>query len=195
MVKTSPKEIRGQWDAGYALDFHTVSSDFIGYDEYGHPKFDTKYTEVGELLYRLKSKKDKSVVEDIVKVVADFVWTKRWSIDLIISVPPSSARSFQPVIVLAKSLAEVLEVKYCSDCVKKIKDTPQLKNVFDAQERRKLLIGSFQSDRSKVQGKRVRLFDDLYRSGATMNEVASSLQKAGARNIYTLALTMTRVHR
>jgi competence protein ComFC len=115
---------------------------------------------------------------------------------LVIPIPPSSNRSSQPVIVLAKRLAKALGVEYCGDCVKKIKDTPQLKNVFDAQERRKLLTGAFQADRPKIQGKSILLFDDLYRSGATMNEVSSSLQKSGrAAHIYVLALTMTRLHR
>jgi len=197
MVKISPKKIKGQLDEGYALDFHTVRSDFIGYDGYGHPQFDTKRTEIGELLYRLKSGKDQSVIEDIVTIAADFVQSKRnWSIELVIPVPPSSIRSSQPIIVLAKKLAKALGVEYCSDCVKKIKNTPQLKNVFDAEERRKLLTGAFQADRSKIQGKSVLLFDDLYRSGATMNEVSSLLQKSGkAEYIYALALTMTTVHR
>ena len=68
--------------------------------------------------------------------------------------------------------------------------------MFDTGERKKLLADAFESDRSKVRGKSILLFDDLYRSGATMNEVSSSLQKSGkAEHIYVLALTMTRVHR
>ncbi len=193
-MKISPKKIKGPWVDGYALDFHTVGSDFIGYDEYGHPQFDTKYTEIGELLYRLKSKKDKSVINEIVTTAADFVKSKRWSFDLIIPVPPSSSRSFQPVVVLAERLAKALSIEYCDSCVEKIKDTPQLKSVFDVNERKKLLSGAFRVDRSKIEGKSVLLFDDLYRSGATMNEVSSALQKyAKIACVYTLTITMTRV--
>jgi competence protein ComFC len=124
------------------------------------------------------------------------VRSKRWPIELLIPVPPSSTRSFQPVLVLAKKLAEALRVKYFSDCITKVKDTPQLKNVSDADEHKKLLADAFVSDRSKVRGKSILLFDDLYRSGATMNEVSSSLQKSGRTDhIYALALTMKRVHR
>jgi competence protein ComFC len=52
MVKTSPKKLKGPWEDGYALDIHTISSEFIGHNEFGHPQFDTKRTEIGELLYR-----------------------------------------------------------------------------------------------------------------------------------------------
>jgi len=54
MVEINPKIITGCWTEGFALDFHTLSSEFIGDDEYGHPQFDTKRSEIGELLYRLK---------------------------------------------------------------------------------------------------------------------------------------------
>ena len=138
MIKISPKKIKGQWIDGHALDFHTVSSDFIGHDEYGHAQFVTKYTEIGEALYRLKSKKDKSVIDEILTTAADFVSSKKWSINLVIPVQPSSYCHFQPVIVLAKRLAKALSVEYCGDCVEKIKDTPQLKNVFDVNERKKI---------------------------------------------------------
>jgi predicted amidophosphoribosyltransferase len=197
MITTSPKKISGRWDGGYALDYHTVSSNLIGHDEFGHPQFDTTRTEMGELLYRLKFGNDQSVIRDIVATAADFVRSKKtWSIDLVIAVPPSSTRNYQPVIVLAEKLAKSLGVEYCKDCVKKIKSTPQLKNVFGAEERKKLLAGVFQADRSRIQGKSILLFDDLFRSGATMNEVASLLKKSGrAKHIYAFALTRTRVHR
>src|SRR4030042_2267670 len=138
MTKVSPKKIKGKWHDGYALDFHTVSSDFIGYNEYGHPQFDTKYTDIGNLLYRLKSQKDRSVIEEIVKTAAAFVQSKSWTIDLVVPVPASNARSFQPVVVLAERLAKSLKVKCCNNCVIKIKDTTQIKNVLEAKGRRKM---------------------------------------------------------
>ena len=52
MIEISPKKIIGQWNDGYALDFHTITSEYIGDNEYGHPQFSSKYTGIGELLYR-----------------------------------------------------------------------------------------------------------------------------------------------
>jgi hypothetical protein len=63
VAKVRPRKISGKWRKGFALDLHTVSSTFVGHDEYGHPRFDTERTEIGELLYRLKNRSDEGVVE------------------------------------------------------------------------------------------------------------------------------------
>jgi len=196
MIKIAPRKIKGNWDDGYALDFHTVTSDYVGDDEYGHPQYATTRTDMGELLYRLKYKRDTSVIDPIVTTAGNFVRAKPWQIDLLIPVPASRPRTFQPVVGLAKRLAEDLKVAFCGGCVAKVRDIPELKNIFDFAERTKLLNGAFQVDHAKVEGKHVLLFDDLYRSGATLNAVSSELRKSGkAASICALALTMTRRYR
>jgi hypothetical protein len=45
----------------------------VGYDEYGHPRFDTVRTEAGELLYRLKYKGQMDALEELVTVSAAFI--------------------------------------------------------------------------------------------------------------------------
>jgi competence protein ComFC len=90
MIDIHPKEIKGSWDDGYALDLHTISSTMIGYNEYGHPEFDTVRFDLGELVYRLKYKADKSVISSIVEVTADFINT--WNIHPDVVVPAPSSR-------------------------------------------------------------------------------------------------------
>ena len=53
-VTINPKQIKGKWTLGYALDVHTVSSIHIGINEKGYDVFKTKRSGVGELLYQLK---------------------------------------------------------------------------------------------------------------------------------------------
>ena len=36
--------IRGAWRDGYPLDYHTISSTCVGYNEFGHPLFYTQRT-------------------------------------------------------------------------------------------------------------------------------------------------------
>jgi len=106
-----PIEIKGEWLEGFALDYHTISSTCIGHDEYGHPIFDTKYTELGGLLYRLKSKRDKSVVSEIVETIGEFlqnIWNPLLSI--IVPMAPSTGRTEQPVFILADALGERLKL-------------------------------------------------------------------------------------
>lgn len=73
MAKFIPRKILGRWKEGYSLDLHTLSSTFIGYDEYGHSRFDTQRSEIGELLYRLKNKADRGAVPEIVEAAEAFM--------------------------------------------------------------------------------------------------------------------------
>lgn len=193
MVAIHPMRIPGNWRQGFVLDYHTVKSEFLGYDEFGHPIFDTKRSEIGELLYRLKYRSDRTVVNIITETVVGFItkWNPR--IDMVISVPPSRPRSYQPVIDIAGKIASQIKHPFQPDIVTKTKDTPELKNIYDYHERLKLLENAYIVTERVVLNKNILLFDDLYRSGATMNAITQTLQDQGqAANVYALALTRTR---
>jgi competence protein ComFC len=87
-IEIHPRALHGPWDKGFALDVHTVSSTYLGDDQYGHPRFDTKRSEIGELLYRLKYKRDQTTVAPIVEAVAGFLGRSHSPIDAIVPVPP-----------------------------------------------------------------------------------------------------------
>ncbi len=61
--------LEGNWKSGKAFDLHTVSSTHLGTDEFGHDRFDSQRSEVGELVYQLKYKADKSAVSKIVDLL------------------------------------------------------------------------------------------------------------------------------
>ena len=69
----NPRRIKGPWKNGYTLDEHTISSVPIGYDEYGHTLFDTKRSDIGELLYRLKYRGDRSQIAPLAKAAQGFI--------------------------------------------------------------------------------------------------------------------------
>lgn len=194
MVKISPKQIKGKWTCGYSLDYHTISSEYIGDDEYGHPQFDTKRSDMGELLYRLKYKSDKSVLRIIVDTASEFLNSLKWPLDLIIPVPPSRGiRPFQPVIHVAKGISQFIGITLCTDCVVKIKTTPELKNMYDFDKRMEILKDAFAVAKREVEGRNVLLLDDLYRSGATLNSITQTLKSKGkVKGVYVLTLTMTK---
>ncbi len=195
MAKVNPKTLQGRWVDGYALDVHTISSIPLGEDEYGHMQFDTTRSEVGELLYRLKYKSDTSALAELVETAASFLagWTEAKDVKVLVPVPPSRPRATQPVLQVAMALAGKLGIPCEATAVMKVKETPELKNVFDYNERLKLLEDAHKVDAQKVAGKAVLLFDDLYRSGATMNSIAAALVDVGkASKVVALTLTRTR---
>lgn len=180
MVNINPKKLPGRWRDGYALDHHTTSSVYLGDDEYGHAQFETKRSEVGELLYQLKYRSDAATVSSIAGTAAAFVTAWKPGVDLIVPVPPSRQRATQPVLLVALALAQRLGVPCVSGCVTRARDVPELKNVYDYNERTRLLADAHQVDKTQVQGRKVLLFDDLYRSGATMNAISAALYDSGA---------------
>jgi len=68
-----------------------------------------------------------------------------------------------------------------------------VKNVYAYDERVRLLDGVHKVEASVVKEQKILLFDDLYRSGATMNAITAALYDEGAvADVFALALTRTR---
>jgi predicted amidophosphoribosyltransferase len=192
MIEINPQRIRGRWLNGFALDFHTISSTPIGENAYGHMQFDTVRPPVAELLYNLKYRGDVTVIGEIAAVAADFLKRQRRPIDIIVPAPPSAARRVQPVVLLAKSIGAALNIPVAG-CVTTTRATSQLKNITDPAERAEALAGLYAVDVQQTKGKAVLLFDDLYRSGSTLNAITSLLLADGsAAQVDVLTITRTR---
>ncbi len=84
-----PMRIPGRWREGFALTYYTVSSTYLGDDAFGHPMFDTKRSEIGELVYRLKYRSDSCALDELVGAAAGFVRSWNPGATVIVPVPPS----------------------------------------------------------------------------------------------------------
>ena len=155
-------------------------------------QFDTVRPEIAELLYRLKYRGDQSAAQSIIDTAARFLNPYRSRFDLIIPVPPSTQRTIQPVLVLAAGIGRVVGLPVLS-CVTTTRPATQLKGVINPDQRKALLDGLYTVDQSQTFGKRVLLFDDLFRSGSTMNAVTDVLLAQGkASSVGALTITRTR---
>lgn len=191
-MQLNPKALQGEWDDGCTLDRHVSSSEFIGYNDYGHPLFDSTRTELGELLYRLKYRSDQSAIAPIAQAACDFVHSWNPGIDVIVPASPSKTRAVQPLFQIADELGRLLKLPVDKTSVRKTKATPELKNIAYAQ-RLELLKGAHALEGHRLRGGRVLLLDDLYQSGATLTALTRLLkQSGGASAIFVLALTRAR---
>lgn len=192
MIAIHPQKIHGQWQSGVALDFHTTSSTPIGYNEAGHMQFNTVRPEIAELLYQLKYKGRPEAAQSIIETAATYLRPHRPKFDLLIPVPPSSARPLQPVITLAQGIGAAIGLPVV-ECVATTHSTAQLKNVSDPDERQKLVAGLYVVDPAYTAGKDILLFDDLFRSGTTLNAITDVLLRQGqARSVRVITITRTR---
>ncbi|WP_306259177.1 hypothetical protein [Pararhizobium sp. IMCC21322] len=82
--------LEGNWKKGLAFDLHTLASTYLGTDEFGHDRWDTTRSEMGELVYQLKYQNDKSVVPKIIELLKPIGKIEQF--DAIIPVPSSKDR-------------------------------------------------------------------------------------------------------
>jgi len=104
----NPERIEGNWKLGCTLDAHTVSSEYLGIDDFGHARYDTTRSDLGELMYRLKYCADKKACEELMEIIGERVhqWMLKCEMSVIISMPPSNKnREYQPVEFIAKELS------------------------------------------------------------------------------------------
>jgi predicted amidophosphoribosyltransferase len=188
--------LKGNWKNGLAYDLHTISSIFLGQDEFGHNRFDTIRSKMGELVYQLKYKNDKSIVEEIITLLLTDIKGFE-NMDSIIATPPSNLnRENQPVFLIATALGKKLNIPVYLDCL--IKDSnEELKNITDPIERY-LILKKFMKTSQKydLSNQRILLIDDLYRSGATLRVATELLyNNCNVKDVYVLTMTKTRSNR
>ena len=197
VVETNPRTLRGPWDSGFALDWHTLSSTPVGQNQFGHMMFDTKRPPVGQLLYELKygrtqtAAQKQEIANQLADTAASFVQnTWQLAVDAIVPVPSSNVRAIQPVMVVAEALAARLGVPVCTGCLSKVKQTPQLKDITDYDKRKEALTDAFTVAPELTAGKNLLLFDDLHGSGATVGHIVEVLKNPDrAKAVYLLTLT------
>ncbi|SEK19022.1 Predicted amidophosphoribosyltransferases [Paenibacillus sp. cl141a] len=192
MKSTNPIMLYGPWTQGYALDRHITTSTYLGEDEYGHDKFDNIRSELGELVYQLKYKKQ-NTVDDIMQFVIPFI-SKQWNdhnINLIIPAPPSNERQVQPVFEICKAIGSKLNIYVDLEVLRKT-NSQQLKGL-DSKKKQSTINNSIILNRNIIQPVNILIVDDLYQSGATLTAATNILKNVPfVMNIYVLTMTKTR---
>jgi competence protein ComFC len=116
---------------------------------------------------------------------------RTWEINLIIPIPPSDiTREFQPVYEIGNHIAKTCNISIDFQILKKLKPTSQLKEINDPAKRKEVLSGAFSIQNGSLATKNVLIFDDLYRSGETLNAVCDVITNQGqARSVYVMTIT------
>ena len=148
------------------------------------------------MLYQLKYNFDKSVIDKIAVKCADTINNLFADIDAIIPSPPSNLnRPFQPVYELAKRISELTDIKLDINYVSKL-PTEQIKSLTESDDRNLVLERAISIKDDRYRNKNILLFDDLFRSGDTLNIIAKKLKNEGGINsIKALCVTKTRTKR
>jgi ComF family protein len=114
------------------------------------------------------------------------------SVDVVVPIPlhPDRLREreFNQAALLARPLANHLKVPFMVDLLDRVLPTPQQVGL-SKEERAKNVRKAFAVRRpDRIAGKRILLVDDVFTTGATLNEAAKSLKKKGAKEVVACAL-------
>ena len=112
--------------------------------------------------------------------------------DFLISVPLHKQRlrerGFNQALLLVKELSHRTGIPYRKRILQKVRPTLPQVNLSGA-EREKGVRGSFQIvGKEELEGKTILLVDDVYTTGATVNECSKMLLAAGAERVDVLTL-------
>lgn len=117
--------------------------------------------------------------------------------DLLLPVPLSRARlgerGYNQSAVLARALARLVETPVMVDAVLRTHDTPAQATLSRA-ERLSHLRGAFAVEpvaAPMLRDMRIAIVDDVMTTGATVHELARTLQRAGAKSIHAWVLART----
>ena len=186
-IELNPQEIRGNWRAGYALDFYSVS--------FG------ERTEIGALIEQVKYYDDRSQIQPITTIATQFI-EEEFVVDghsvlshisAIIPIPPSKTdRPFQPVPEIAEKMGSLLNLPVYRDYLIKIKQTPRLQFLPSVEAKQAAIQEAFDVRSQDLQERCILLFDDVCDSGTTLTEATNVLYKQGrVSHVLVLALTRT----
>jgi len=114
------------------------------------------------------------------------------AVDVVLPVPlhpvRQRERSYNQAALLADALAQRIGRRFDDRSLVRTRKT-ETQTQFDAAHRRMNILGAFSVVHPEwVRGRCVLLIDDVMTTGATLNECARTLKKAGARSVWTLTV-------
>ena len=158
-----------------------------------------EYTnKTAKLVTGLKFKNKKYLAKYLARYMNEVY--KEWGIsaDILVPVPISDnrlkERGFNQSELIAEELSILSNIPVNNMLVKRVKVTPNQKELTRA-ERMKNLIGAFKVVKTKdYENKVLLIIDDVFTTGATLNEVAKELLKLKPAKIYCLTAGKTYLH-
>lgn len=151
-------------------------------------------------IHRFKYKRHISIGETLASFMTDFQFPNIDYADYSIILPVPlhikrlRERGFNQSLILARAIGEKHQMPVDFSLLKRHKFT-LTQTGSNKKERKQNIKGAFEvTDKKKIAGKSIILIDDVYTTGATVNECAKTLIKAGAQKVSVLTLARVLTH-
>lgn len=144
------------------------------------------------LIYKLKYAKSKYLAPFLSAFLVDEFVKQDWQIDLVVPVPLHSKREkergFNQAELLCCLFNEKLHIPIITNNLVRVKHT-RTQTKLTKKQRKDNLEKAFQVlQKSEFKNKNILLIDDVFTTGATIEECSEVLKKAGAKNVYAITL-------
>lgn len=150
-------------------------------------------------IQKLKYNRKKHLAKPLGTYLAQRLVTENIDIDYITFVPihqeKLKIRKFNQAELLAKEVSSLLDIPLLPLCDKIINTKSQTELSF--KDRRANVKDSFAFNnayKNHIKGKNILIIDDVFTTGATCNEVSSTILKAGANNCFVLTLAHVKIN-
>lgn len=172
----------GPWSRGIALGMHAQDAE------------GTERSEIGELLVRFKYGGERSLGRMLGAALGRAVSAQQS--EVVVHIPSSRRHAFEPACELARSAARSLRVRCLPRFIALTRKVRPQKDLVSLSEKKENVRGAFKVRRAElIRGRRVLIVDDVYDSGATLEEAWRVVKEAGAAEIVVGAVTKTRYQR
>ena len=119
-------------------------------------------------------------------------WLEEWKVDVIVPVPlhPKRLRwrGFNQCVLLGRELSRVFDLPLDPFTLQRKLETPPQTQLSEEERRRNVRGAFLVKPENAFENRSVLLLDDVYTSGATINECSRCLKRAGATDVYVLTL-------
>jgi ComF family protein len=134
-----------------------------------------------ELVHHLKYAERVSLAQPMGRMLERTIKDHDFSAAVVVPVPLHRKRQRERGFNQAQLIAKALALPVDTSIVRRCKNTVTQTGL-SRSERSKNLAGAFEVDRD-VKGQTILVIDDVLTTGATMNEIARALKKAGAQRV------------
>lgn len=181
-VKT-PETVHCSYCSSNVVDFSEGRAVFV-YD-------DTMRKSIYRFKYNGRQEYSKFYAEEIYNKYRDKI--KQWNPQIIVPIPIHKSklkkRGYNQAYLIAKELSYLTKIPVNNRLLYRVKKTEIQKNL-SASERKSNLKNAFKISSNKVQYLSAMLIDDIYTTGATMNNASIVLKDSGIQNVYCISLSI-----
>ncbi len=175
-------------------------------DEWMFPIYDYRHPPIKKSIHFLKYKEKKILAKTFAEIMyprileelADLRVMQNFYAPILIPIPLSKKRykerGYNQSELICKNLVKLdkeISFKLEKDVLIKNKETKHQAHIKDRKERLENLKGSFSintENTDKIKNKNIILIDDVFTTGATLNEAKKILKKFGARKIIAFTI-------